>query len=184
MGGMDLILISISSYLDNRNDAANDEKNYNPKLAWKEKERTLNVDLKGFIALAEVAFDFFKAQNHGHFVGISSSSGLNGFASTPVYSGSKACLSTYMQGMRNLFARDGFDIQVTDVIPGYVEVEHSPLGEDPNAFWEIPCEQAGKDILAGIKSRSNTVYVPARTRLLALLKFMPEFIYHKFFNWL
>lgn len=185
MGGIDLIMISISSYLDNRNSTSPDEVTYRSENEWLEKERILNVDLKGFIAMADVALQFFIKQNHGHLVGVSSTSGLRGNASSPEYSGAKACISTYMVGVRNAMIRDNIDVAVTDIVPGFVAVEHSPLGEDPNAYWEITVQEAGKTILEGIKRKKKVVYVPPKVWFLALmLKYLPDCLYHRYFNWM
>jgi short-subunit dehydrogenase len=169
MGGVDLVVISLSAYLDNKNAQ---------KDTWEERERTIDVTGKGFLALAEVAFEYFERQNSGHFVGISSTSGLWGYASNPIYSAVKAAISAYMEGKRGQMIRDRRNITVTDVIPGFVAVEHSLLGQDPTAYWEITTEQAGKIILAGIKEKKDIVYVPWKVCLLNLfVKLLPRCIY-------
>ena len=185
MNGLDLIVISISAYLDNRNSTSPDSVNYNASSdhEWEEKERIIDVDCKGFIAMAEVAMEYFIKQDHGHLVGISSTSGLRGAASSPVYSAAKACISTYMQGLRHAINKENKKIYITDVIPGFVAVEHSPLGEDPNAYWEITVDQAGETILEGILQKKKVVYVPPRAQLISLLSFLPDFFYERFFNW-
>ena len=201
MGGLDLIVISISSYLDNRKTPAdldnrntladhdnkkNDNKNF-PVLpkTWPEIERTLDVDLKGFIAMADVALRFFSEQNHGHLVGISSTSGLRGSAASPEYCAAKACISRYMEGMRNFMDQNNKDVLITDVIPGFVAVEHSPLGEDPSAYWEITVEEAGKTIIEGIKAEKKVIYVPSKVRLIAYLhSILPDWLYNSCFSWL
>jgi short-subunit dehydrogenase len=178
MGGLDLIVISISAYLDNQNTMP-------AQKPWSKKERTLNVDAKGFIAMADVALDFFERQNHGHLVGVSSTSGLRGVAYNPEYSAAKACISYYMEAQRNYMIQNNIDVQITDICPGYVAVEHSPLGQDPAAYWEIPVQEAGKVIFEGIKNKSTMVYVPKKVQLIALLlKHLPDCIYNKYCSWL
>jgi NAD(P)-dependent dehydrogenase (short-subunit alcohol dehydrogenase family) len=187
MGGLDLIVISVSPYHDISKSYSLRSLNYELMLSrapWEEKRRVIDVCLTGFIALADVAFEFFGVQKRGHFVGISSSSGLRANSLFP-YQAAKACISRYMEGARNNFAAQGIPIQVTDVIPGYVAVEHSPQGADPNAYWEVTCEQAGEDIMNGIKDQKEVVYVPGRVRLIAwLLQWMPDWLYNKYFHWL
>jgi short-subunit dehydrogenase len=176
MGGVDLAVISISSYLDNKNAQ---------KDTWEERERTIDVTGKGFLAMAEVFFEYFERQNRGHFVGISSTSGLWGYASNSVYSAVKAAVSAYMEGKRGQMIRDRRAITVTDIIPGFVAVEHSPLGQDPSAYWEITTEQAGRIILDGIKAKKDVVYVPWKVCLLnVFFKLLPRSIYYRFFDWL
>ena len=90
-----------------------------------------------------------------------------------------------MEGVRNAMIRDNIDVAVTDVVPGFVAVEHSSLGEDPNAYWEITVQEAGKTILDGIKRKKKVVYVlPKVWFLAAMLKFLPDCLYHRYFNWM
>ena len=90
-----------------------------------------------------------------------------------------------MEGIRNQMVQSNINVHVTDIIAGYVAVEHSPLGQDPNAYWEIPCEQAGQEILAGIKAQEKIVYVPGKCWMIAfLLHYMPDYIYNNYFPWL
>lgn len=172
MGGLDLMVISISPYLDNRNDI-------DPEAHWKKIERQLDVCAKGFIAMADVAFAVFKEQKHGHLVGISSTSGLRGCSGVPAYSGAKACISTYMEGMRNYMIQHNIPVSVSDVVAGYVAVEHCPLGSDPNVYWEVTVQEAGRDIIDGIKRKEKIIYVPSKVWIIAfLLKNIPDFIYN------
>ena len=179
LGGLDLLVISISAYHDNTISNTTDQ------LTWEEKQRTLRVDAYGVIALADVAFDYFMKQNSGHFVGISSTSGLRGSAATPVYSAAKSCISCYMEAMRNYMTQNNINVQVTDVIPGWVAVEHSPLGTDSNAYWEIEKEKAGQAIVNGIKRKDKKTYVPSKVGFIAfLLRHMPDWFYNKYFPWI
>lgn len=175
MEGLDLCVISISANCDNQKGTDD----------WSKNELTIDVDGKGFIALADLVLEYFETQNHGHLVGISSTSGLRGSAATPVYSAIKACLSCYMEAQRNFMVQNNFNIQITDVVPGWVAIEYAPMGTDPAAYWEIPVEQAGKEIVAGIKAQQKMVYVPRKVLAVALLlKYLPDWAYNKFFYWL
>lgn len=185
MNGVDLAVIGISSYLDNRNAQATHDKDYSPKKTWAEKERTLNVDAKGFIAMADVLLEHFMQKNNGHLVGISSTSGQRGVAYNPEYAAAKACISYYMEAQRNYMKQNNIPVHITDIVPGYVAVEHSPLGEDPSAYWEISVEEAGAVIMDGIKKQEEVVYVPRRVWLVAmLLKYLPDTIYNNYLPWI
>lgn len=183
MGGIDLAVIGIAAYLDNRK--SNDPNSYATSNNWTEKERTLNVDAKGFIAMADVFLDHFKRKKQGHLVGISSTSGQRGSAMSPVYSAAKACISCYMEAERNYMVQNNIDVQISDVVAGWVAVEHSPLGEDPSAYWEITVQEAGQVIVDGIKSQDKVIYVPKKVLLVAcLLKYLPDYIYNRYLNWI
>ena len=181
IGGMDLIVISISPFLDNQNSLGFDDS----EKSWQKKLSNLNVCFTGFITMADVALAHFKQQNSGHLIGISSTSGLRGSGFYPEYSGTKAGISCYMEGVRNQMIQNNFNVHVTDIIAGFVAVEHSPLGQDPDAYWEITCKQAGQEILAGIKAQQKIVYVPGKCWIVALLlTYMPDYIYNNYFPWL
>lgn len=188
MGGLDLIVISISALLQNRDSASqnsSDSSVYYLKKGWPEKKRTLDIDALGFIAMADVAVELFEEQNSGHLVGVSSTSGLRGSADDPVYCGAKACIMSYMEGVRNYMVQNNINVQVTDIIPGYVAVEHSPLGEDPTAYHEITCEQAGREIVEAIQAKKKTAIIPSSLWLLAFMrKYMPDWLYNSHFKWL
>lgn len=182
MGGLDLIVVSISAYLDNRQSMADGSQFCR---TWKEKERTLDVDFKGFIAIAEVAFEFFMQQKHGHFVGISSTSGQRGMAVSPDYSAAKAGISCYMEAMRNFMTQQKINVQISDVVAGWVAVEHSPKGSDPAAYWEISAQEAAVVIVEGIKAKKEIIYVPRTIWMVAwLLSYLPDFLYNRYFTWL
>lgn len=188
MGGLDLMVIAISANYANYPKCKSHYQDINTQRSfeqtWEEKERYLNVDIKGFIAMADVALHYFVQQNHGHFVGISSTSGLRGVAYNPEYCAAKAGISYYMEAMRNYMIQGNINVTITDIVPGYVAVEYCPLGTDPMAYWEITIEEAGKVILGGIKKKEKVVYVPRKTWFIALLlKGLPDYIYNKFLYW-
>jgi short-subunit dehydrogenase len=193
MGGLDLLVISTSPYLDNRKTSAenpvcglpSDPQNYHHEQSWLEKSKNFNVCANGFIAMADVALEHFKRQNSGHLVGISSTSGLRGGSGEPEYAAAKAAIMMYMQAIRNYMIQKNINIHVTDIVHGYVAVEHSPLGEDPTAYYEITCEQAGEEIMQAINAKKKVALIPSSIWFLMFLrKYMPDYFYNKYFSWL
>lgn len=172
MDGLDLIVISISAANDNC-DTQDQLENY---------KRTLNVDLLGFWYIANTALNYFYKQNHGHLIGISSTSGLIGEANNPVYSGAKAFLQRYMEGIRNkLVQSKRTNIFVTDIIPGWVEVEAEDVHKIPQAYWIATTKEAAKQIVNAIKKKKKKAYITARWQIIAILyKICPNWLY----NWL
>ena len=81
MGGLDLIVISAGTGTSS--------------LSWDTQKEVMQVNVIGFVAMANTALDLFLEQNKGHIVGISSIAGIRGFASAPVYSASKSFISIY-----------------------------------------------------------------------------------------
>ncbi|MFH0898422.1 MAG: SDR family NAD(P)-dependent oxidoreductase, partial [bacterium] len=168
MGGMDLMLISISSYNDtvSQNDC---EKN----------NQTIAVDLLGFWTMADMAVEFFLQQKSGHLVGISSISGIRGDANCPVYSGAKAFISTYLEGVRNYMIQNKIPIYVTDIIPGWVDNERVTFSKLPGTYWVTPLEKAGRQIFDAIQKKKNVAYISRRQILVKLaLNLTPDCIYN------
>jgi len=171
IGGLDLILISVSSYSET----------LKRKFTSEQEKKTIDVDLIGFWTMAKTALDFFKTQGFGHLVGISSMSGLRGSASNPAYCGAKAFISRYLESIRNRMLQNNIPIYVTDIIPGWVDVEHTAFSQIPGTYWVTPLDKAAKQIFDAIKSKKKVAYISKRQIIIAaLLKIVPDCI----FNWI
>lgn len=170
MGGLDLFVISVS--------AAND--NLNTYNELEKTQRTLSVDLLGFCYMAETAFQFFKQQGSGHLVGVSSTSGLIGEATHPVYSGAKAFIQRYLEALYNQTQQEKLsNIFITDVIPGWVEIEAEDIHQIPEAYWIATTDEAAKQIVDAIKSKKRKAYITARWEIIAFLyQICPSWIYN------
>jgi short-subunit dehydrogenase len=170
MGGCDLMMVCISSTAEQfrkTNSFNNDEA---PVLA---------IDMLGFWRAVVVARKQFIERQSGHFVGVSSTSGLIGAADAMAYCASKAFMQRYMEGLRNYMKQHQLPVIVTDIIPGYVDVEYQVSGDDPNEYWAITSAEAGKQIFDAIKSKKEVVYVAKRWRLIAwLYQIVPAWLYN------
>ena len=159
MGGADLIVISSGVSLKN--------------TSWEEDLQTIEVNVTGFIAMADVAMNHFMRRGSGHLVGISSIAGLRGSRSTAAtYGASKAFVSNYLEALRLKADKAGVDVHVTDVLPGYVA---TPMTEGQSGmFWVAPVEVAARQIFDAIRKKRRIAYITKRWRLMAwLLKVMP-----------
>jgi len=158
-GALDLILISISAFEDIQYEANE----------WVKEKKIIDVDLKGFWAIAHTALEHFEKQKFGHLVGISSISGLIGAGACPEYSGAKAFISKYLQGVRNKMIHKGIPIFVTDIIPGWVDVESYSLSEQPGTYWVSSVEKAACQICEAIRTKKKVAYITKRWELIASL---------------
>lgn len=165
MEGTDLIIInSGTGYL-------------NPELDWLKEQRTLDVNVYGFCALAGVAFNYFSKQGHGHLVGISSIGALRGNDIAPAYNASKAFMSNYLEGMRKKAFKNRLQIVVTDIKPGFVDTD---MARGEGKFWVASPSKAAKQIFSAIQRKKSHAYITRRWRLIGwLLKFMPNWIYDR-----
>lgn len=166
LGGVDLFVISAGTGF------------INPELEWDKEQQTIDVNVAGFTALANVAMHHFLAQGSGHLVGISSIAGIRGNRQAPAYSASKAFVSNYLEGMWHKAAKSRLPITVTDVQPGYVD---TAMAKGGGQFWVASPEEAARQILAAIRRKRRRVYVTRRWRMIAwLFKTLPASIYRRF----
>ncbi len=148
------------------------------EIAWEGEQRTIEVNVSGFVALANQAIEYFMKQGRGHLVGISSVDALRGSAACPVYCASKSFMSTYLEGQRNRFIQNNIAIDVTEIRPGFVETEKFKPG--PSAYWVAQPDEVARQIYESIGNKEKVAYVTRRWRLIGLLlAAVPDWLYNK-----
>jgi short-subunit dehydrogenase len=171
MGGLDIMVIGAGIWPEIAQGLVSPENT----LLWNYEADTIDVNVKGFSAVANFAANIFLQQKSGHLVGISSVDALRGAAACPAYSASKAYVSNYLEGMRNKFIMLKVPIYVTDILPGYV----ATYEVQPGAYWVASAEKAATQIYEAINNKAKVAYVTKRWRLIAwLLMTMPDWLYH------
>lgn len=149
----------------------------NHDLQWSQEKETIDVNVSGFTAMANVAMHHFLSKRSGHLVGISSISAIRGDDSAPAYSASKAFISNYMEGLRKKISKSGLPIVVTDIQPGFV---NTAMAKGDGLFWVASPQKAAQQIYDAIKKKKKYAYITKRWRLIGwLMKAMPEFIYNR-----
>lgn len=148
-------------------------------LEWEKDLPTLNTNVIGAARVYQLAYNYFKIQGHGHLVGITSIASLVGNRHVPAYHASKSFQSNYLESLwMKAKKTKKAKIQVTDILPGYVDTDII-TGE---TFWMAPLDKATKQIYAGIKKRKRRVYITRRWSLVALMiRVLPPGILVKFF---
>lgn len=165
LGEIDLVIISSGIGHENQ------------ELSWQPERETIDINVTGFAAIANVAVEQFERQNRGTLVGISSIAAIRGNGGAPAYGASKAFVSHYLSSLRHKFAKSNSPILVIDVQPGFVDTE---MAKGDGLFWVAPVDKAARQILAAIDKRRTHVYVTRRWRIIAwLLRLMPSWIYHR-----
>jgi len=164
MNGVDLIIISAGTG------------SVDPDLPWDKEKETIETNVWGFAAMANVAYHHFNQKGSGHLVGISSIAAIRG-GDAPAYSASKAFVSNYLQSLRYVISKSKASITVTDIQPGFVD---TAMAKAPNLFWVASPQKAAIQIYETIKKKKKHAYITKRWRLIAwALKLMPDFIYEK-----
>lgn len=165
MGGADVVVISSGTGF------------INPGLEWGKEKETIDVNVSGFAAMANAAFEYFRDRGAGHLVGISSVAAIRGGGDAPAYNASKAFVSNYLEGLRQKAVKLKLPITVTDIQPGFVA---TAMAQGEGLFWVAPAAKAARQIFSAIEGKKNHAYVTKRWRLIAwLLKLIPGRLYCK-----
>ena len=82
--------------------------------------RTAATNVDGFIRMVTAVFNYFK-KHGGHLVAISSIAGTKGLGSAPAYSATKRFQNTYIESLEQLANMNGYNINFTDIRPGFVD---------------------------------------------------------------
>jgi short-subunit dehydrogenase len=150
----------------------------NPDLEWELEKKTIDVNVKGFTAIADASMRFFLKQGYGHLVGISSMALFRGNAETPAYNASKAYVSNYLEGLRMIAAKKKLPVYVTDIRPGFVLTD---MARGKQIFWAATPEKAAAQIYADIRKHRKVAYITRRWRFVSwILRILPECIYRHF----
>lgn len=147
----------------------------NPGLGWELEEETIHVNVLGFVAIADLAINYFISQKSGCLVGISSVAGHRGGGRSPSYNASKAFMSNYMEGLRQKLSTTS--IKVVDIRPGFVDTDM--IRGRKGLFGVVSPQKAADDIFKAIQKGKRIAYVPAWWRIVVwFLKRLPESVYH------
>jgi len=149
----------------------------NHELSWPLERETIEVNVSGFAAMANVVMEHFLKKDSGHLVGISSVSALRGSCESPAYGASKAFVSNYLDGLRAKVTKSGHNINITDIQPGFVD---TAMAKGDGIFWLATPQKAAEQIYAAIVKKKKHSYITKRWRIIGwLVKILPDFIYYK-----
>jgi short-subunit dehydrogenase len=167
MHGVDLVVITAGTCCSNLD------------LDWETEKRTIDLNVGGFVAMANVAVKHFSQRGSGHLVGISSIAALRGSGGVPAYAASKAFMSNYLDGLRQKFSKMRLPITITNVEPGLIDTG----GEwGDGSFWVASTGKAASQIVSVIARRRHHAYVTRRWRAVAwLLRVMPNYVYDHYY---
>ncbi len=164
MGGMDTLVISAGK---------------GPPLpSWEVELEIIDVNISGFTALANWAYQYFDEQGGGQIAGISSVASLRGRRIGTVYSASKAYINSYLEGLQHISSFKKNNVVVTAIRPGFVA---TPMVQgNTHMFWVASAQKAALQIYRAIEAKKRIAYVTKRWWLVAkVVKNIPDFIWLK-----
>jgi len=165
LGGLDLLVLSSGTG------------KINPALNTVFEQQTNAVNVAGFTAVADWAFNFFEQQCHGHFAAITSVAAIRGNRQAPAYGASKAYQVNYLEALRQKATKTKLPVYVTDIRPGFVD---TPMAQAENMFWVAPVGKAAEQILKALENRRDVVYITKRWRVVAFLfRMVPGFLFKR-----
>lgn len=164
LGGVDLIIINAGVGY--------------PKATLDQELQTIAVNVHGFTNLARFSYDYFVAQGGGQLAGVSSVAAVRSSPYAPEYHGSKAYMSSYLEGLRLRSAKRKHRVFVTDIRPGFVET--AMTRSNKNMFWLATPKRAAFYIIKALEQKKKVAYITPRYWFLAqLLKVLPEWLIAK-----
>lgn len=144
----------------------------NQELDWEFEEKTINTNVVGFAAVAQIVMKLFAKQGHGQLASISSIAKYQGDGDAPAYGASKSFMSAYLDGLRAWAKKQKLPIYVTELCPGFID---TAMMQTDKPFWVATPQKAAKQMLSAIKKKRKHSIISKRWILIAwLLKLLPR----------
>ncbi len=139
-------------------------------------DRQINaVNVTGFSALANAAFNRMVAQKYGQLAALTSIAGERGGPQVAFHA-SKAYQQNYLQGLRLHAQRLKLPVTVSDIRLGYLD----KMQGRGSKGWSASPEKIAAQALKALRKAKPKVYVTRRWRLISWLsRLLPEFIYNR-----
>ncbi len=168
MNGLDLLIMCASII------------HFNPELHFPPEEETIDVNVKGFVRIVSLIWNYFKTQGGGQIAGVTSIAAIRGNKMAPAYHASKSFQHIYLESLR---VRAGFEktnIYITELIPGFMD---TAMGKSERSFWVSSVEKAADQAYSAIENKRKRVFITKRWKLVYFIqKYMPIFLYDGIVN--
>lgn len=148
--------------------------NNNRKYELSTELETIDINIRGFTALAQTAYHMMKENGHGTLAGVSSVASYFGYGKAAAYNASKSYVSRYLSGIRHKARLDDWRLHVVDLRPGFIETQ---MIEDRPAFWVISADKCAESMYKAICKGKKVAHVPARWFWIGLIaRLVPDSI--------
>ena len=166
LGGVDLVIYS--SGMGKQNAAFDMNIEYS----------TINVNVKGFTALAAAVVEYgCSAGHHVQFVTVSSIASTRGIGISASYSASKMYQVRYMESLRQLSNAKGWNMSFTTILPGFIATDFI---KDHSYPMTMQLPYAVRCIKRAIDSRRKSVVIDWRWSLIVgFWKCIPNWLWYK-----
>ncbi len=166
LGGVDLVIYS--SGAGKQNAALDMQIEYN----------TINVNVKGFTAIAAAVVEYgSRAGHHVQFATISSIASTRGIGLSASYSATKMYQVRYMESLRQLANTKGWNMSFTTILPGFIATDFIK-GRSYPMTMQLPYA-AGK-IKKAIDSRCHSAVIDWKwSAVVALWRLIPNRLWYK-----
>ncbi|SHH77039.1 SDR family NAD(P)-dependent oxidoreductase [Ferrimonas marina] len=145
------------------------------ELPWSLDKQIIDVNVTGFTALANAAFNKMVAQKYGQLGCLTSIAGERGGPQVAFHA-SKAFQQNYLQGLRLHAQRLKLPVTVSDIRMGYID----KMQGRGSRFWSASLDTLARQTLKSLRKASHTAYITRRWRFISwLTRALPEFIYNK-----
>lgn len=134
------------------------------------------VNVLGVINAFSACQPHFLRQGSGHFVAMSSLSGLNGLPGMSYYGASKAFVGSFCESLAIDLKEK--NIAVTCFFPGFIATDFTKKNQHPMPFL-LTSEQAVEKMVKAILHKKEVIHFPLVPSLfMGMLRRLPRFLYY------
>lgn len=164
-GGMDVFLLSSGIGSQNR------------KLDPAIEIDTIRTNAEGFARMVTTAFNYFRRQQEGHIVVISSIAGTKGLGAAPAYSATKRFQNHYIDTLVQLARIENLTIKFTDIRPGFVATD---LLKGRNYPLLMQTDRVADQIVKAIDKQKRIAVIDYKYKVLVFFwKLIPQWLWER-----
>jgi short-subunit dehydrogenase len=168
LGGIDKLVLSASVV------------NFNPDLDWEKEKSTIDINVKGYAAVLNSAYQYFSSKKQGHIIGITSIAAARGNKTAIAYNASKAFQAFYLEGLRLKAKSEESNVLITELVPGYMDTD---MAKGDRLFWVAALDKAARQAKKNIDEKKERAFITGRWKWVYMIyKYLPSFFYSYLIN--
>lgn len=148
----------------------------NPRLVPEIEMEAVRTNVVGFVRIVVHAYNYFKAQNSGHIVDISSLAGVRPLRQSPAYSATKRCQMHYMSCLAQKANSENLFMVFTTIVPGFIRTQMLNYKYP----FTVSEEKGARLIFNKIEKKRRYSTVPGRWRWIEVIwRLIPARVWEK-----